>query len=164
MNTTISPITPNRVVNLKTVLLPLFSPRDVSLIPLRRKSSDVRLARRDRLAPGRGAALVRSLPIRPGKLRKMESVSLTVPRVTGSLSPAAATSDLTTISEADLALPMGISRFINVATFKRMLKADRSDVLLRKAGDTWGICPDSMKVDLEDDSVEFRLGPVQIYS
>ena len=108
--------------------------------------------------------LARSRPTRPATLQKMESATRTVPRVTGSLSNAAGLGRLQTIGAADLALPLGFSRFTNVATMKKLLKADRAEVLLRKAGDTWEICPDSMRVDLADDSVEFRLGPVQIYS
>ena len=63
-----------------------------------------------------------------------------------------------------MAMPLGMPRFVNAATLKRMLNAERSDTLLRKAVDGWEICEDSLKVDLLDDSVEFRLGAIQIFS
>jgi hypothetical protein len=149
MTTTLrTPITPTRVINFATIL-PLFTPAAALTAP-RRRLPDVRVAR--------------SRPTRPARVQKMESATRTVPRVTGSLSNAAGLSRLQTIGAADLALPLGFSRFTNVATMKKLLRADRSDILLRKVGDAWEICPDSMRVDLADDTVEFRLGPVQIYS
>ena len=154
MTTTMTPITPTRVINFANIL-PLFTPATVSLTPLRR---------RDSLPPAAFPALVRGRSSRPARVRKMESTTLKVPRVAGSVSPIARRSHLEIVGVADLMLPLGISRFTNVATLKRMMKARRSDVFLRKAGDTWEICPDSMSVDLADDAVEFRLGPVQIYS
>jgi hypothetical protein len=45
-----------------------------------------------------------------------------------------------------------------------MFKAQRSELLLKKVGERWEICEDSTRIDLTDDSVEFRLGAVQIFS
>jgi hypothetical protein len=55
-------------------------------------------------------------------------------------------------------------RFVNAATLKRMLKAKSSELLLKRTGDRWSVCDDSTRIDLTDDSVEFRLGEVQIFS
>ena len=53
---------------------------------------------------------------------------------------------------------------MNVDEIKKMLKAKRSELLLRRTGDRWEICEDSSRIDLMDDTVEFRLGAVQIFS
>jgi len=163
MTTTLVPITPTRVVNFATIL-PLFTPAAVPQTSARQKPADVRLARRGPITPGALPSLMRSRPSQSARVQRMESATLTVPRVVGSLSPDGGVSQLETVGVADLSLPLGISRFVNVATLKRMLKAKRSDVFLRRAGDAWEICADSMKVDLADASVEFRMGTVQIYS
>jgi hypothetical protein len=68
--------------------------------------------------------------------------------------------------EVTFEIPLGMPRFVNAATLKAMLDADAgsSDVLFRKAGSRWEICPDSFQVDLQDRAQVFRLGEIQIYS
>jgi hypothetical protein len=61
-------------------------------------------------------------------------------------------------------LPFGMPRFVNAATLKAMLGADDSEVLFRKAGERWDVCPDSFRVDLKDRTQIFKLGKVQIFS
>ena len=64
----------------------------------------------------------------------------------------------------ELEVPFGAPRFVNATTLKAMLSAPDSDLLLRKVGKQWEICPDSFEVDLMDASQVFRLGKLQIYS
>jgi hypothetical protein len=45
-----------------------------------------------------------------------------------------------------------------------MLKAKGSELLFKRVGERWEICENSTRIDLTDDSVEFRLGAVQIFS
>ena len=87
-----------------------------------------------------------------------------MPRASGVVSRALGTSELATIGIAELDLPPGMPRFVNTATLKRMLRADASDLLLKRAGERWEVCDDSLRVDLLDSSVEFRLGAIQIWS
>ena len=159
--TTITPITPKRVVNFAK-LLPMSSHAQVKPVMALTRSGNHEVARRRSSAAV--AAIRRSRLVSPGSLRTMPSVTRSVPRVSGTVMPLAGVSYLDSIGVADLALPLGASRFVSAATLKKMLRADRSEVLLRKKGDAWEVCPDSMRVDLADDSVEFRLGAVQIYS
>jgi hypothetical protein len=60
--------------------------------------------------------------------------------------------------------PFGMPQFVNAATLKAMLGAGTSDVLFRLVGRHWEICPDSFVVDLDNKTVVFKLGQVQIYS
>jgi hypothetical protein len=53
---------------------------------------------------------------------------------------------------------------VNATTLKAMLSAPDSDLLMRKVGEQWEICPDSFEVDLTDATQVFRLGKLQIYS
>jgi hypothetical protein len=85
-------------------------------------------------------------------------------RASGVISRAFGATKLETIGIAELELPPGMPRFVNAATLKRMLKADQSDLLLKRTRERWEVCDDSLHVDLLDDSVEFRLGAVQIWS
>jgi hypothetical protein len=160
--TTPAPITPTHQINL-TSILSLYEPVSAALTAARQRPADVRLARRDPVAPA-ASSLMRSLPKRPATMQPVGSRTLSVPRVKGWMSRAAGTTRLKTLGVADIKLPPGISRFVNAATLKVMLRANRSDVLLRKSGDDWEIYPDSAKIDLADTSVEFRLGRIQIYS
>lgn len=159
MNTMLAPVTPTRVINLTSVLRPLFAPAGVSLVPMR-KTSEAQLTRRDPAAP----KLARSLPPRAAKIQTLESRTLEVPRVRGSMSRAAGTSEIETIGTHDLKLPLGASRFVTVATLRIMLKTDRSELFLKKSGANWEICPDTMRVDLTDEKAEYRVGSIQVYS
>jgi hypothetical protein len=60
--------------------------------------------------------------------------------------------------------PFGMPQFVNAATLKAMLGARTSDVLFRLVGRHWEVCPDSFVVDLDNRTVLFKLGRVQIYS
>jgi hypothetical protein len=160
MTTMLAPVTPKRVIDLTTVLRPLFAPADASLVPMRR-TSEARLMRREAAADPK---LARSLPQRASKMQRLESRTLAVPRVRGSMSRAAGNSELETIGIEDLKLPLGVSRFVTVATLRMMLKTDRSELFLKKSGASWEICPDTMRVDLTDDKAEYRVGSIQVYS
>jgi hypothetical protein len=80
------------------------------------------------------------------------------------MSRAAGNSELETIGMEDLKLPLGVSRFVTVATLRMMLKTDRAELFLKKSGASWEICPDTMRVDLTDDKAEYRVGSIQVYS
>ena len=156
-----TPIAPSRVVNF-TSLLSLFSPMTTSLAPARRKQPTVQVVRRREVAAG----LIKPRRSRTASanLRKIDVATFPVTRAAGSFFRASGTGQLESLGMADLALPPGIARFTNVATLKKMLRAERSDVLLRRVADRWEVCPDSMRIDLADDSAMFRLGPIEIYS
>jgi len=160
MTTMLAPVTPKRVINFTTVLRPLFAPAAASLVPMR-STSEVRLLRRE---PGAGPKLARSLPKRASKMQRLESRTLAVPRVRGSMSRAAGNTELETVGMEDLKLPLGVSRFVTVATLRVMLKTDRSELFLKKSGASWEICPDTMRVDITDDKAEYRVGSIQVYS
>lgn len=164
MNTqTLTPAKPVRVVNFAKIL-PLFEPvNGTSLVPLRGQPIHTRLVAKSdlpsvTLETRRGRALPAAALERPVTQR------FSVTKTTGTLSPIAGTENLETAGIADLDLPFGMPRFVNAATLKRMLKAKRSDLLLKKSGARWEICEDSTRIDLTDDSIEFRLGAVQIFS
>ena len=155
---------PRRVLNLTTIL-PLFqSAASVSLVPGRTVHQAVRLASAKTI--GKRAELKPSHHgrTRPTVVKRLDNETLAVPKVVGSLSRVQRAVDLEPAGVAQAELPLGMPRFVNVATLKRMLKAERSDTLLRKTVDGWEICEDALKVDLLDDSVEFRLGAIQIFS
>src|SRR5207248_385860 len=61
-------------------------------------------------------------------------------------------------------LPYGMPQFVNARTLKAICGVNRADVLFRKIGDRWEICPDSLRVDLADRTQMFRIGKLQIYS
>jgi hypothetical protein len=152
------PDAPAGAHTLQTLLLP--RPACVALVP--RKPGDVCVAKRDR--NGTASALIPSSP-KPAKLQPIKSVTFSVTRGAGSFSPSAHSSDFQASGVEVLDLPLGISRILNAATLKAMLKAHKSDVLFRKLSDgTWDICDDSHRVDLLDGTVEYRLGDVQIFS
>ncbi|HZP17925.1 MAG TPA: hypothetical protein VFB00_08175 [Terriglobales bacterium] len=100
----------------------------------------------------------------PTAMKLIETEEFSIPKVTGVLSRAAGISELSATGSAHMRLPLGMPRFVNVATLKRMLKAKRTETMLRRVGDQWEVCEDATQVDLLDDSVEFRLGAVQIFS
>ena len=110
-------------------------------------------------------ALVKHRRLAPvAGLKDLERHVFPVSRTVGTFSRAAAVADLQPQGRADLELPFGMPRFVNATTLKQMLKAKRSDVLLRRVGSQWEICDDSQRIDLRDASVEFRLGAIQIFS
>ncbi len=160
MTTMLAPVTPERVINLTTILRPLFAPPDASLVPMRR-TTEFQLIRRE---PTATRKLARSLPPGISELQGLALQTFAVPRVRGSMSRAAGTTDLETIGIEDLKLPLGVPRSVTVATLRRMLKVDRSEVFLKKNGAMWEICPDTMPVDLTDEKAEYRVGSIQIYS
>jgi hypothetical protein len=165
MNTQVlTPAKPVRRINFAKIL-PLFEPVEgTALVPSRRRFHPVTLATRN---PVPVVALERALGRHnvAAKLQELPPAgTLSVPRGTGTASRALGTVDLDMTSVADAKLPFGMPRFINAATMKRMLKAKRSELLFRRVGERWEICEDSTQIDLTDDSVEFRLGVVQIFS
>lgn len=115
---------------------------------------------------GAPPVLSRSQPPTRRSLRlvRVEDRRFIVSRASGSMSRALGTANLETIGVADIDLPPGMPRFVNAATLKRMLRAATSDVLLKRSGRQWTVCEDDVRIDLLDDSAEFRLGAVQIWS
>lgn len=100
---------------------------------------------------------------RGARLAAITERKLPVERVSGRMSRAFGDS-LQTIGSAELKIPGGMPRFVNAATLKRMLRAAPSDTLLKRSGAQWEICENSTRIDLLDDSVEFRLGTIQVFS
>jgi len=97
-------------------------------------------------------------------LAKLPTQTFKVPTVQGTLSPVAGTSNLAPVGTAEMNLPPGMPRFVNAATLKRMLKAKSSALLLKRIDGRWEVVENSGRIDLLDDSVEFRLGAIQIFS
>ena len=159
----LTPVKPVRVINFAKVL-PLFQPVGrTSLMPLSRPVQSAHLLGKTELQP----VTLERRPARrlsPAKLQKHETRKFAVIKATGTVSPIAGTEDLKTAGVADLDLPIGMPRFVNAATLKQMFKADRTDLLLKKVGERWEVCENSTRIDLTDDTVEFRLGAVQIFS
>ena len=165
MNTQVlTPAKPVRVINFAKIL-PLFEPvAGTALVPSRRRFHPVTLAMKN---PDPVVALERALGRNnvAAKLLKLPAAErLSVPRGTGTASRALGTVDLDIAGVADAKMPFGMPRFINAATMKKMLKAKRAELLFKRVGERWEICEDSTRIDLTDDSVEFRLGVVQIFS
>jgi hypothetical protein len=156
---------PARVVNFATIL-PLVKPAEtrlnlvasrerpagINLDPTSRKTTPVQLRLEGRTTGWRG------------RLSQLKTRRFSMPRASGVVSRALGTSELATIGIAELDLPPGMPRFVNAATLKRMLRADASDLLLKRTGERWEICEASLRVDLLDSSVEFRLGAIQVWS
>lgn len=155
---------PTQVVNFATIL-PLAKATDkrVNVIASREQPAGIRLIP---TSPGRPAQLRFAKPVsgRGERLTQIEARRFSTPRASGVISRAFGASMLTTVGVAELDLPPGMPRYVNVATLKRMLRADASEVLLKRGGDRWEVCGDSLQVDLLDGTVEFRLGTVQIWS
>jgi hypothetical protein len=101
---------------------------------------------------------------KPAKIRQLKQKRFSMPRSTGAISRLAGIANVQDSGVADLDLPFGMPRFVNAATLKQMFRASPADLLLKKCGVGWEVCENSLIVDLTDDSVEFRLGPVQILS
>ena len=68
------------------------------------------------------------------------------------------------LGHIEMEIPPGLPRFVTARTLKKMLSGHGSDILFRKCGERWSICPDEYRVDLQDSTQVFRLGEVQIYS
>lgn len=148
---------PADALTLQTLLLP--RPACVALVPC--KPTDVSLAKKNRNATA--SALI-PYSRKLAHLQPIKSVTFSITRGTGSFSPVAHTNNFQPAGVVVLPVPPGISH-INAATMKAMLRAHRSDVLLRRvADDRWEICDDSHNVDLLDGAVEYRLGDIQVYS
>ena len=154
---------PVRTVNFAKIH-PLFEPvTETGMVPLRSRASGISLARRE----SKTQLALAQRPMgkaRPAKIQEIQIETLSVPRGSGTASRVFGTLDLEVTGTAEMKLPFGMPRFVNAATLKKMLKAKRSELLLRRTGERWEICEDSTKIDLMDDSVEFRLGAVQIFS
>ena len=155
-------MTPTRAINFAKIMPLLKSEQKSTLVVSRpgRQRLELTTIKRNTDLQLRSRTAPRHAP----KLTQLETNTLSVPRTSGTISRAAGIADLETIGVAELRLPFGMPRFVNVATLKRMLRAKRSDVLLRREGERWEIAVDRSKVDLLDDSVEFRLGSIQIFS
>jgi hypothetical protein len=68
-------------------------------------------------------------------------------------------------SRKDVRLPFGVPRFVNAATLRTMAgRENGSSRLLKKIGNAWEFVADDSMIDLEDRSVQFRLGQVTILS
>jgi hypothetical protein len=157
------PATPVRTVNFAKIV-PLFkTAASVELVLSRTSSQDVQLLRRGNVH-GKDLQLQWSMAGKPTELKELQTTTFSVEQTSGVISRAARSAELKNVGTAEMDLPYGMPRFVNVATLKSMLKAKLSDVMLKKIGDWWEICGDAMVVDLLDDSVEFRLGQVQIFS
>ncbi len=154
---------PVRTINFAKIH-PLFEPvTETSMLSLRGRASEMGLARRDS-KPQLALARRPKGTLAPAKFQQIQTEALSVPRGTGTASRDFGTLDLSVTGTAEMKLPFGMPRFVNAATLKKMLKAKRSELLLRRTGERWEICEDSTKIDLTDDSVELRLGAVQIFS
>ena len=161
MNTQL--LTPTHTVNFARIL-PLFQTvQETAISPTRLVSQDLQLARLGSASRG-SAQLQSSRPAAKARFEPLKSKDFSIPRASGVISRAAGIADVKTLGTTHMELPFGMPRFVNVATLKKMLKAKFSETLLKRVGDSWEICENSMKVDLADDSQEFRLGMIQIFS
>jgi len=162
MNTQVlTPLMPTRTINFAK-FQPLFAPANEVSLDARRPSS-VRLVTRDERPP----AAIEFSPRRnrgEAQLKRIPTEILSVPRGTGTMSRIGGVANLNLTGSADIHLPTGMPRFVNAATLKRMLGAEPSELLLKKSGERFDVCDDSTKIDLTDESVEFRLGAIQIFS
>lgn len=162
MTPVLNPSRPTHVINLAKVL-PLFEPaQETRLVPLTRQA-EVSLLRTGRT----GGPELRRRPTKAlvrTALVPIEQRILSVPQVSGTISRALGIRNLTPGGAVELNLPPGMPPIVNAATLKRMLRAKPSDLLLKRVGQEWQICENAMPIDLRDESVEFRLGSVQIFS
>jgi hypothetical protein len=159
----IRPSRPSQTLNFATIL-PLFqTPRQTGLAASRPASTDLQLATPGRFARGPGQLELSGLAPK-ARLQELKSGQFSIPTVSGVMSRAAGTADIKTLDMTHMDLPFGMPRFVNVATLKKMLKASRAELMLKRVRDHWEICENSLMVDLTDDSVEFRIGLIQIFS
>jgi hypothetical protein len=68
------------------------------------------------------------------------------------------------VNDFEFEVPVGLPRFINAATLKAMVGTRSSDVLFRKDGERWEVCPNTYRIDLQDRSEVFQIGRVQVFS
>ena len=68
------------------------------------------------------------------------------------------------LSRRDVGLPYGVPRRVNAATLKRIAGGQRFDRLLRKTTSGWEFVSDDTMIDLQDNSIEFKLGRLTIFS
>lgn len=68
------------------------------------------------------------------------------------------------LSRKDVALPYGVGRHVNAATVKAIAGGRRSDRLLKKTPAGWEFVPNETLIDLTDNTQEFRLGRLTIFS
>ena len=68
------------------------------------------------------------------------------------------------LSRPDVALPFGLPRRVRAATLKSLAGGHATDQLLRKTLSGWEFVEDSSVIDLSDNSVEFRVGRLTIFS
>jgi hypothetical protein len=153
---------PARTVNFAKIQ-PLFSSSpETTLAPPRQGLRPVTIAIR-RPSPA-NTELVVSRPGAQVAMARLQKREIKVPKAAGIVSRIDGLAQFENQGIEDLKLPFGMPRFVNIATLKRMLNAQRSDILLKKLGARWEVCEDSTRVDLLDQSVEFRLGAIQILS
>jgi hypothetical protein len=162
MNTSIlNPVKPIRTINFAKIL-PLLDPAAKPTLVSPSRAHSVRLVHRN-AAPTVALAKAPVRKPRRTALAPLETQTLSVPKVTGVISRLAG-GNWDADGTMELTLPFGMPRFVNARTLKRMLKAQLADVLLKRNGSRWEICEDSTQIDLADETVEFRLGAVQIFS
>jgi hypothetical protein len=154
-------VQPVRTVNFARIL-PLFAPSTQPGILMTRRNQTGTLLRERQASQSLGLSRGTKCPIT--QLEKVAVKPFSLEKVTGTLSPIAGSSSLTPVGQAEIDLPPGIPRFINAATLKKMLRAKRSDLLLRRVGERWEVVENSASIDLHDDAVEFRLGAIQVFS
>jgi len=159
----IRPSRPSQTVNFAAIL-PLFqTPKEIGLTASRPASTDRQLATLGRFP--RGPAQLELSRLAPkARLEKLKSRKFSIPTVSGVISRAAGAADIKTLDVKHMDLPIGMPRFVNVATLKKMLKANPDELVLKGVGRRWEVCDNSMMVDLADDSVEFRIGLIQAFS
>lgn len=160
----LTPQPPVRVVNFARILATPTAPGKTRILTSPPPPRGLRLRNAHKVAGPVSLQIWRPGALPAAKLAPLKSSRFAVARTGGTLSPIAGTSALEPLGVAELDLPFGTPRFVNAATLKRMLKTKRSDVLLKRTGDSWEVCENSLRIDLTDDAVEFRLGTVQIYS
>lgn len=68
------------------------------------------------------------------------------------------------LSRRAVGLPYGVPRYVNAATLKAIAGGRRLDRLLKKTHLGWEFVPNETQIDLTDDSQEFRLGRLTIFS
>ena len=67
-------------------------------------------------------------------------------------------------SKKDVGLPYGVPRRITARTLKQLAGGRWTDQLLRKTSAGWEFVDDSAMIDLADNSVQFKLGRLTIFS
>jgi hypothetical protein len=68
------------------------------------------------------------------------------------------------LSRADVGLPYGTPRRVNAATLKVLAGGQKADSLMKKTQDGWVFVDDDAMIDLADNSLEFKLGRLTIFS